>query len=608
MWKSLHMRPPRFGVALTLGLWAGFLVGLAGGLLELALHGYASQGLWLNALRTLSDSLLRACAAAVLLSGAAALAWSLRPRGAALAVYGALLGLVSGIDRELDLRETWWITDLEIGGLIVLLLLLPIQLGWPRRALPVRSVALPVLVLAATLGAEAGLGAARRAAHPDRLNVVLLLVDTLRADHVSALGYGRPTSPTLDRLAAEGVLFTRAISPAAATRPAMVSLWTGLYPSRHRVARRVAAMNKRFVTGAELAREAGYRTAAFCPNPNLDRKFGYRQGWDVYVDRELRTWQLRRDAAPWARYETANHVQERALRFIDADPERPFLLWLHYRDVHGPYLPPPPYDRRFRSVEPRPLTPDEVKRRKSYLELPDDGNDLNHYVDQYDGEVRYTDARIADFLEALEHRGLRQRTVLIVAADHGEEFLDHGDWHHGQSLYEEMVHVPFIIVWPEGERRVEPRPVSTLSFFATLAGIVGVEPPASDGVDLGPLLRGEGEVAFPPVVLSQKSGGRGLQKDGRRRLALTAVRQGDWKLVVDEGGGHVGLFDLAADPGEQRDRLEGNAALAGRLAGAAASLGAGLPSEAVSSGPDVEIDPELRESLRELGSRSGPAS
>ena len=236
---------------------------------------------------------------------------------------------------------------------------------------------------------------------------------------------------------------------------------------------------------------------------------------------------------------------------------------------------------------------EEVKRRRNHLTLPDDGNDLNHYIDRYDGGIRYTDDRIAEFLTALEARGLRERTVLIVASDHGDEFLDHGGWEHGGRVYEELVHVPLIFVWPGSENRVEDRPVSTLSIFATLAGILGVEPPENDGVDLGPLLRGDGEVALPGFVLSQTGQSRPPFRD--------AVRHRDWKLVTDEAGRRIALYDLAVDPDERSDRSPNEGDRAEQLAEGRGALGLAVAPGTVSSRPADEVDDDLRERLRALG-------
>jgi arylsulfatase len=429
----------------------------------------------------------------------------------------------------------------------------------------------------------------------ERPNVILLLIDALRADHLGAYGYERDTSPNLDALAERGVRFTSAVSPSSATRVSMASLWTGAFPSRHQVASRVKALPERFVTAAELAKQAGYRTAAFCPNPNLDRSYGHAQGWDVYVDRALRP---RRGWGPaWWRFETAKRIHELALRFLDMDPDSPFLLWLHYRDVHGPYVPPPDYLGHFRSDTRRPLGPEERERRHRYLTLADDRNDLRHYIDRYDDEIRYTDDQIGEFLAALESRGLLEDTFVIVASDHGEEFLDHGGWNHGETLFEEMLHVPLIIVGPGLEARIEERPVSTLSLYATIAGWIGAEAPAHDGVDLGALLRGE-SIDLPAPVYAERVRWQGEPQ--------RVVRAGRWKAILDRPDEPIRLFDLERDPGEVRDQAGEEVSVRDRMQSHFGDFARDVLRDAAAPEAAGAVDEDLRQRLEALGYTDEP--
>jgi arylsulfatase A-like enzyme len=528
------------------GAWLGLAAGSAVGASHIAAQGYAADGLWLNALRTLTDAALPAVAAGT---------------GLGLAL-GALWAHRSGRARP------------------------P---GAPGAGSPRAAVGL-VVALAIAVGLEAGeqVWISQRAAVPGRLNVLLLLVDTLRADHLGVYGYDRETSPTIDRLAARGTLFTRAISPADKTRTAMASLWTGLYPSRHGLFTRETALSPRFHTAAEWAREAGYRTAAFAPNPSLDRRFGHAQGWDLYVDRALRASGC--SDVPEVCFETARRIQSRALDWLESGSDRPFLLWMHYRDVHGPYVPPPPYDGMFQSETVRPISPREARRRDRYLDLPDDGGDLNHYLDRYDGGIRYTDDRIAEFLSELEDRGWLENTLIVIAADHGEEFLDHGQWNHGQSLYEELLHVPLVVLWPGAEPRVETRPISTLAFFPTILRAMGLDPPASDGVDVTPLVRDGVEVALPETVFSE-----------RKRGAMRSVRRGDWKRIENEADGWMALFDVGEDPQEHDDRSRSAPTVAADLSERLHRFADEVERNTDAPPSQIALDEELRQRLEALG-------
>ncbi len=576
-----------------IGLWTGLVAGLAAGAAAILTNGYLTEGLALNAVKTSAAALSRAILAAVLLVSAAGAIWSFlrRLRGATrLALYVLVMVALFVIGDGLDLEDSWWVAEWEIWTAAALVLLLPLRGWWPVRP-PVWLGAVPLAILAALHLAEARMVSARVAQPAGRPNVILLLVDALRPDHMSVYGYERPTTPAMDRLAARGVLFTRAVSPSNKTRTTMPSLWTGLHPSRHGMFTLRDRLPARHTTAAERLREAGYRTAAFCPNPNLDRSVGQAQGWDRYEDRGLRPEKY--EGPPWERHETAAKIHERVLRWIDRDPDHPFLAWLHYRDVHGPYVPPPPYDALFTSGSPRPLTPEERTGRNKYLNLENDGDDLNYYVDRYDGEIRYTDDRIAEFLEALRARGLAGRTVLILTADHGEAFLDHGRWNHGDTLNEEEIHVPLIIAGPGVAPRVEERVVSTLDIFATMIDLAGLPIPRNDGTSLVPILAGGAPGGGPGRAFAE-----GISREGKRQWA---IREGDWKLVLDDQAGTLELYDLAADPGERRNRLAEEREVARRLLAELEAFVERMGGDLLPRAEEAEVNEELMRRLESLG-------
>lgn len=399
-------------------------------------------------------------------------------------------------------------------------------------------------VLAVATALRAGCA---RGEEPVRSNLIVIVIDAQRADRLSAYGAPRETSPAIARLAAGGVRFTRAMAPSNRTGTSMSSIWTGQLPSRHGVFRRGEVLRDDFVTVAEALRANGYRTGAWCPNPSLHRRFGLSQGWDVYDD-EIVRWH---SDVGWKRFETASTINKRALAWIDQDPQTPFLAWLHYRDVHGPYLPPPPFDQFFPSEPKRPISFLDRLLRPDYLTLANDGDDLGHYLAQYDGETRYTDGRIDEFLAELARRDLLTRSVIVLTADHGEAFLDHGQWNHDVTLYEEELHVPLVIVRPGAPAGVVTQLVSTVDLYPTLLTLAGVAAPASDGASLLPLLdAGDGARhrphAFAESMIKRWWGG--MQR---------SVRRDDTKVIVSEWDfwpwRRAELYDLAADPRELHD-------------------------------------------------------
>ena len=302
---------------------------------------------------------------------------------------------------------------------------------------------------------------------------MVYLIDTLRADHMGCYGYPRDTSPNLDRLAREGVLFERAYAPSSWTRATVGSLFTGLLPPGHGAQRRDQALRGDVPTLAEMLREQGYATAAFISNPNVLPVFGFGRGFDEVVDVESRSRETRADGVHSAVFEYLDRPR---------DPSTPLFLYIHTRDPHTPYEPLPPYDTRFR---PEPAWSHYEKTKALY-----------------DGEIAYNDAEIPNLLDRLEQEGIASNALMAFVSDHGEEFFEHGSWEHGQTLYEEQLAVPLIMTFPGGVHagsRVE-RPARITDLMATIADVVGTAAPEGTGAEsLLPLLTdGHGASYSPP--------------------------------------------------------------------------------------------------------------
>lgn len=426
-----------------------------------------------------------------------------------------------------------------------------------------------------------------RADDPPPRNVLVLLIDALRADHLGSYGYHRPTSPSLDALAARGVRFARAVSASNRTRSAMPSLWTGLLPSHHGALERNDVLGPGVVTAAELLRAHGHATAALVANPILTRQFGLDQGFDLYEEIDV----VVRPGEGWQRHESASKLQAAFLRWLDTerDPERPFLAWIHYWDVHGPYLPPPGYAEMLPPEGTRPLTTDESARIQDALRLPVD--DWHHYVSRYDAEIRYVDDRIAELLAALAARGLDRETYVVVTSDHGEAFLEHGHWDHGASLHENQLHVPLIVVGPGLAPRTVERVVSSVDVFPTLLELAGVDPPPTDGASLLPLMSDGARGRYERDVA--------VSETARRKTGVArAVRDQSWKLITSDSGADE-LFDLDRDPGETRNLLAAEPARAAALRAALDRHLAARPL--VHDAPEAAVDRTLDAQLRALG-------
>ncbi|MGD2115592.1 MAG: sulfatase, partial [Acidobacteriota bacterium] len=446
--------------------------------------------------------------------------------------------------------------------------------GGPGAGTPVAAgflLAGAVALLLAACGApdpgsvpEPGSGTRSRstAGPPPRPNVIVLLVDTLRADGLGAYGYDRPTSPHLDALAEESFLFEQARAQAPCTFPSVNSFLTGLPPSRFSgQPEGRMGIPEDADSLAEILRRAGYATAAVSASPIVRKnpgQFNPHGGFDPGFDRFV-------DSCVW---NPASVVNDHALAQLDALPE-PFFLYLHYMDPHGPYRPPADWPKRFadagfegsdavRRGDPRPLarTIAEALRAGEPLEpgaVP--AAAVAHLRNLYDEEIAYFDSQLGRLLGELTARGLDGSTVLVLASDHGEEFFEHGRLKHCNTVFDTEIRTPLLLRLPPGLEPAPPRRIganaANLDLVPTLLDYLRIEPPAElAGRSLrGAIADAENPVSpseQPPVVAAW--GGQRAATDGRYKLI---VRPG-------AGGGSRRLYDLAADPGETRDLLAGD--------------------------------------------------
>ncbi|MEA2563509.1 MAG: hypothetical protein QOH06_5013 [Acidobacteriota bacterium] len=384
-------------------------------------------------------------------------------------------------------------------------------------------------------------------------NVLILVIDALRPDHLGCYGYELPTSPTIDALARRGVLFTNAASLSSYTRAAVPSIFTSVHPGAHGVltqGKKVEMLSDEYKTLAETLKERGYVTAAFAPNPSLNHAFNFDQGFDLYDD----NFQIGVRGAE--DFETARKINERTLGWLRANREKPFFAYLHYRDVHAPYVPPPPYDKMFdQPGGERPLSEFEYKSQPPDVKSPRRFRDLDSYVEQYDGEIRYTDDHLARFLETLSKEGFLDDTVIFLTADHGESFLEHRSWTHGTGLYEELTRVPLLLVLP-GEKHKGRRvvvPVQTTDIYPSILELLDAEIPSQiQGRSLFDAIDGKADPKRPVFNEALVSRGHRPWNFGQ----LVAVRYGGWKLIYNRQSRSAELYNLARDPGETRDLVD----------------------------------------------------
>lgn len=433
-------------------------------------------------------------------------------------------------------------------------------------------------------------------------NVVLISVDTLRADHLGCYGYFRDTSPAIDAFSREAIFFEQAYAPMATTLPSHLSLLTGLFPLEHGTLANFGDGGKPFGhrkgirSVAEWFSEHGYDTGAFVSSLPLKRLSGFNRGFSRFDEPQ-------REARPGAR------TTDAALAWLQERSDKPFFLFIHYYDPHTPYSPPAPYDSQFTTDAdlerwlaergiPEAVEPGPCRGRKRTVSL--------EATNQYDGEIRYTDAEVSRLFDALRRAGKFDNSVIIFTADHGEGLNQHHWPQHGR-VWNEQLHVPLLIRFPSGLAAGAPTRVERLTSLADVFPTVVARLKPSwaaefmrqaSGVDA--LGGGGGE----RPLLAQRSG-RPCPDDAGGELALILP---GWRFHHDPEQGNS-LYDMTADPFElaslSRERADVAEKLAGvtqRLAAHLLAHGASYPEEGAEA---PEVDEETRRQLEALGYTGG---
>lgn len=305
-------------------------------------------------------------------------------------------------------------------------------------------------------------------------SIMLISIDTLRYDHTSVGRYYRNTTPELARFAGEGIVFDNCYSAAPWTLPSMMSLITGLSPMAHGVEDKSPPLADGIPTLAQIIRNYGWHTSAFYTTINVSSVYGFDRGYEDYEEFDI----MNRERHP-----NAQEVNEKALPWLEANYKRPFFLAIHYFDPHWPYSPQPPYDSLYFPdyngslsgvmQDFRPF----LSGQKTLSPI-----DLKYFVALYDAEIKYTDDQIGKVLDKLKTLGIYDDMMIIVVADHGEEFMEHGGLSHGLTTYQELIHIPLIIKFPAKYRSPIPpssrmrRPVTTIDVAPTILDALGIPP------------------------------------------------------------------------------------------------------------------------------------
>jgi len=418
------------------------------------------------------------------------------------------------------------------------------------------------------------------------MNVLIITIDSLRADHVSFLGYSKKTTPYLDKLSKKGLVFTNAISCGPDTPTSIYPMITSsyvleYYASRYRKSLKTSTdefeeMKKVILdiykyenTLARILRKEGYKTAAFHSNPYLSGYYNFGKDFDYFYDSlEKRKYSIKQKIKNFVErnkilynvswilykniyskivisvskkrykipYERAENINSKALNWLKHNKSK-FFLWIHYMDVHFPYLPP----EEFCSVD---LSPTEIidlnnKMLKNPKDL--DEEEIKILLNLYDDEIRYLDTQISFLIDSLEELGLTEETLIVITADHGDEFGDHGDFaHHNAKLYDELIRVPLMILNTEYSGRIS-EVVSLIDLAPTILDLIGIPIPKKfQGRSLIPIIEGDKRGG----VISETI------KKGKR---VISYRTNEWKFIWDNYRDRKELYNVVKDPKEKEN-------------------------------------------------------
>lgn len=412
-------------------------------------------------------------------------------------------------------------------------------------------------------------------------NIVIITVDTLRADHMGSYGYKRNTSPNIDKLLSKGVRFTEARTIEPLTAPALCSMITGIYPHNHGASRNGLPLFPNLVSMTKILGIEGYRTAGFVANWTLrDKLTGLREHFDDYEEVFTR----KRWFGLFLSESDASDVTKAASQWLaKANDSEPFLLWVHYVEPHAPY--------RFQ------------KAHATQVGLSPDGNP--NKIERYDTEIAFVDASIGQLLKKVEKVSPAENTLYVFASDHGESLGEHNYWGHGRHLYEPSLHIPMGMTW-EGVLKPDTidAPATIMDIPATLLGLTSISvPPSFEGLDWAPIFAGEKAAAMDRVTFYQAHKGAvqtkaGITKGRQRGLLELAVLQNKVKEIFNVRNTERTTYDLNSDPAELKNIAPKGSTVSKSLEQWALSVERGLN---IAMNRNMELDQTDLEKLRSLG-------
>ncbi|HUU28272.1 MAG TPA: sulfatase-like hydrolase/transferase [archaeon] len=434
-------------------------------------------------------------------------------------------------------------------------------------------------------------------------NILLIVLDAARADHFSSYGYFRPTTPNLDRVASEGVLFTRAVSTSSWTLPAHASLFTGLVPDEHGTTNQHAWLIDRIPTLAELLKKRGYRTGCFTNNPHIDRVQNLVRGFDVlesvWADSTVIT---------EAKHHNTEHTNVLVRSFVENGSGSPFFVFINYMDVHQPYDAPEPYRSMYLGLEQKITA--RIDSACRYFRFLNDGSIVLSKEENaavravYDGCLTYLDAQVEVLLQALRRAGVYDNTLIIITSDHGEVFGEFGHYSHSKLLYRPLIHIPLVIRYPSifPSPSVRDELVSIVDIFHSLVDLLGLQGAAKTGLPKHNLFS---KTIKKAPCYSKFTIPRLPPEEMKHRYDTRSVWTPENRHYILRGDEAIECFDLTVDFAEQHNLCPPEVA-PGEVISVISEVRETLV-EFVENAQDlrvidrVEVDPQQERAMRALG-------
>ncbi len=464
---------------------------------------------------------------------------------------------------------------------------------FPEQSMKSRTSRLLFLSAAAAVVAAGLLGLHCSRSDRAPVNVLVITIDTLRADRLGCYGYSRPTTPHIDALAESGVRFENAFCQAPLTLPSHCSIFTSRYTLSHGSLGHAYPLNPEVGTLAEFFRAAGRTTAAFVSNHVLDSRYGLSKGFDTYWE----VYRMPLGERMALKEDSHDPTTAAAVSWFREHQGEPFFVWVHWFHPHKPYDPPAEYAERFAgsSAEGHVWTPQELMDVwQGTAEIS--AEEVARLRDLYDGEVAFSDAQVGLLLDEMKRLGVYDRTLIVLTADHGEVLFEHDRYFgHDIMLYDPAMHVPLIVRNPAWQPAVIPEMVQSIDIGPTVLAALGVEAGAPlEGKDLAPLLRGDASASTKIAVCLS-------YPPEKNSLPIFGLSTDGWKLFLheSENGFRRELYDLENDPGEEKDLADENPDRASALETYYVRWAEAVEAHGRTSKPD--LDPETLENLKSLG-------